>query len=140
VWDRWKEAAMPKTSWIRPVVSIQYQLVTDGRTDGHTTTKRNNKHPVCRTQLIRLCNRSVFSFLRTLTTWHCPHSPAACRCCRASALQHRRSRSPAARVHSSSGFAVVGPCWDRQTDGHRTVTYRSCFAYYAGSADNKLLH
>ena len=23
-------------------------------------------------------NKSVFSYLRTLTTWHCPHSPAAC--------------------------------------------------------------
>ena len=34
-----KEAAMPKTSWIRPVVSIQYQLVTDGRTD----TRRQNE-------------------------------------------------------------------------------------------------
>jgi len=29
---------MPKTSSIRLVVSIQYRLVTDGRTDGHTTT------------------------------------------------------------------------------------------------------
>jgi len=25
---------------------------------------------------------SVFSYLRTLTTWHCPHSPASRRCCR----------------------------------------------------------
>jgi len=24
-----------------------------------------------------LVNRSMFSYLRTLTTWHCPHSPAA---------------------------------------------------------------
>jgi len=29
-------ASMPKTSLIRPVVSIPYQLVTDRRTDGHT--------------------------------------------------------------------------------------------------------
>jgi len=28
VWDRWKEASMPRTSSIRPVVSIQYRLVT----------------------------------------------------------------------------------------------------------------
>ena len=27
VWDRSKKAPMPKTSWIRPVVLIQYQLV-----------------------------------------------------------------------------------------------------------------
>jgi len=36
VWDRWKEASMPKTSSIRLVVPIQYWLVTDGRTDGRT--------------------------------------------------------------------------------------------------------
>jgi len=29
---------MPKTSSIRPVVSIKYRLVTDGQTDGHTMT------------------------------------------------------------------------------------------------------
>jgi len=29
---------MPKTSSIRPVVSIQYRLVTDEHTDGHMTT------------------------------------------------------------------------------------------------------
>jgi len=27
-----------------------------------------------------LVNRSMFSYLRTLTTWHCPHSPSARRC------------------------------------------------------------
>jgi len=36
IWDRWMVASTPKTSLIRPVVSIQYQLVTDRRTDGHT--------------------------------------------------------------------------------------------------------
>jgi len=36
--------------------------------------------------------------------------------------------SPACRAtaaicsSSRSGFAAVGPCWDRQTDGHRTVS------------------
>ena len=29
---------MPKTSSSRPVFSIQYRLVTDGRTDGHAAT------------------------------------------------------------------------------------------------------
>ena len=38
LWDGWKEASMPKTSSIRPVVSTQYRLVTDGQTetDGRT--------------------------------------------------------------------------------------------------------
>jgi len=31
MWDRWKEAFVPKPSLIRPVVSIQDPLVTDGR-------------------------------------------------------------------------------------------------------------
>jgi len=30
------EAVMPKTSFLRLVVSIQYRLVTDGQTDGRT--------------------------------------------------------------------------------------------------------
>jgi len=38
LWDRWKEASVPKTSSIRPVVSIQYRLVTDRETDRHRTT------------------------------------------------------------------------------------------------------
>jgi len=33
VWDRWKEASVPNTSSICAVVSMQYRLVTDGRTD-----------------------------------------------------------------------------------------------------------
>ena len=37
VWDRWKEAPLPRTSSIRPVVSIQNRLVTEGRADRHTT-------------------------------------------------------------------------------------------------------
>jgi len=36
--NRLKEAPVPKTSSIRLVVSIQCRLVTDRRTDGHTTT------------------------------------------------------------------------------------------------------
>ena len=37
-WDKWKGASMPRTSSVRPVVSIQYRLVTEGRTDRHMTT------------------------------------------------------------------------------------------------------
>jgi len=35
-WDGWKEAPMPKTSSIRPIVSISHQ--TYRRTERHTTT------------------------------------------------------------------------------------------------------
>ena len=36
VWDRWKEASMPQNNSIRPVVSVQYRLVTEGQTDRQT--------------------------------------------------------------------------------------------------------
>jgi len=49
--------------------------------------------------------------LRTLTTWHCPHSPTARRCC------SNQSISPARRAHRRSVSY-----WDRQTDGYRTVS------------------
>jgi len=41
VWDREKEAHA-KISWIRPVVSIQYQLVTDGQTDRQTNPQTHD--------------------------------------------------------------------------------------------------
>ena len=34
-------------------------------------------------------NKSVFSFLRQLTTWHCPRSATACHCCSAAAAEHQ---------------------------------------------------
>jgi len=39
VLDRWKEASTPKASSIRPAVSIQYRLVTDGRRTTHDDSK-----------------------------------------------------------------------------------------------------
>ena len=49
-------------------------------------------------------NKSVFNFLRTLTTWHCPHSPAA-RCCWAPGSN--RSISPAGRALSNKPAAAA---------------------------------
>ena len=39
----------------------------------------------------------------------------------------------------SSGFAAVGPWWDRQTDGQADTVplHRPCSAYYAGSANKQ---
>ena len=64
--------------------------------------------------------KSVFSYLRTLTTWHCPHSPAARRCF------SNRSISPARRAHSSKPAAArVCFYWsnniNRQTDRHEAI-------------------
>jgi len=53
---------------------------------------------------MRVTNKSVSGYLRTLTTWHCPQSPAAIHCCSS------RSISPAHRAHSSK------PAADRSTD------------------------
>ena len=38
MWDRWKEASMLKTSSIRSVISIQYRVVTDRKTERYTMT------------------------------------------------------------------------------------------------------
>jgi len=51
-----------------------------------------------------------------------PHSPAARRRCSS------RSISLARRAHSSkpvasSGFAAVGPCWERRTDGRTSYRF-----------------
>jgi len=59
-----------------------------------------------------LKNTSLFSFLRQLTTWHCPHLTAARRCCGMAAAEHQpcsnRSISPARRrAHSSKHAAAV---------------------------------
>jgi len=69
-------------------------------------------------------NKSVFSFLRQLTTWHCPHLLLhvvlqRCCCC---APGSNRSISPVCQAHSSKPAATawVGE-WDRQTDGRLTV-------------------
>jgi len=59
-------------------------------------------------------DKCVFGYLRTLTTWHCPHLLVDISC----------SPSPQQQT-CSSGCAAVGPYWDIQTDGpmdgHSTV-------------------
>ena len=69
-----------------------------------------------------ILNRSVFSFLRTLTTWHCPHSPdigAAPLCVVQACIQSMdiSCRPDPQQQTCSSGFAAVCPCWDRRTQG-----------------------
>jgi len=68
--------------------------------------------------IVELRNKSVFSLLCMLTTWHCPHSPTA-----AAERQpcSSRSMSPARRAHSSKPAAAGLPLWahagtDRRTD------------------------
>ena len=84
-------------------------------------------------------NKSVFNFLRTLTTWHCPHSPAA-RCCWAPGSN--RSISPAGRALSNKPAAaacdgrMMGQT-DRQTGDKWTDArqlHKPCAAYYVVSA------
>ena len=54
----------------------------------------------------------AFSYLRTLTMCHCPHSPAA-----AAAVDRFFCPPGPQQQTCSSGFAAAGICWDRQTDG-----------------------
>ena len=58
---------------------------------------------------------SVFSCLRTLTTWHCPHLPSA----RAPAAAIDRHRLPAGPTAAS--LLQTDRRTEGQTDGHRTV-------------------
>jgi len=74
----------------------------------------------------------VFSYLRTLTTWHCPHSPTERRC--------SSNLLPAGPVHRPA--AAVAEWWDgrteRQTDRQKDARqfHRRCSAYYASSGNN----
>ena len=61
-------------------------------------------------------NKSVISYLRTLTTWHCPHSPANGQ----RSIDISCPRPTAANLQQrvcccSCRFAAVCPCWDRRT-------------------------
>jgi len=83
----------------------------------------------CRLQCNHNFNQSVCSFLRTLTTWHCPHSPAA-----AAAIIALLSTG---RKAANAPHAAAAGEWNRQTDG-RTDTvplHRPCSAQYAGNAN-----
>ena len=58
-------------------------------------------------------NKSVFSYLRALTTWHCPHSLAAAAAADRRPCSNRSISTfpPGLQQQTcSSGFAAVGPC------------------------------
>jgi len=71
-------------------------------------------------------NKSVFSQLRTLTTWHCPHWPAARRYCSSRSISPARglthSNKPAAASLLLWAHAGTDRQTDGRTDGHRTVS------------------
>ena len=74
--------------------------------------QRQSTESKCAVPLV--CNKSAVSFVRTLLTWHCPHSPAACRT--------NRPIFPVLWAHSSISAAAGLLLWahagtDRQTDG-----------------------
>jgi len=58
-------------------------------------------------------NKPVFSYLRTLTTWHCPHSPAA-----AAAIDRYLLPAGPTAANLQQRRAATG--WDRRTDGRPT--------------------
>jgi len=75
---------------------------------------RHKQNDMCVTQKSQ-CDRSVFSYLRMLTTWNCPLSPTA-RCSNRSISRGRRAHSskPAA---AACGERMAHTRVDRQTDG-----------------------
>jgi len=69
-------------------------------------------------------NKSVFSYLRTLTMWHCPHSAATAAAMDRYLLPTRptaANRQPVGMLQSA-----VGPSWNRRMET----------TYYTGSAKN----
>ena len=84
-------------------------------------------------QIVIVVNKSPFSFLRMLTTWYCPHSPAA-----AAAIDRDLLPAVLTAANLQQRVCCCGPMLGQtngQTDGYRTVD-RPCFAYYVGSANN----
>ena len=78
---------------------------------------------------------SVFSYLHTLTTWHCPHSPAA------AAVSNRHLLPTNLQQRGCCCGYVLGHT-DGQTD-RRTDTvpfHRPCSTYIVGSANNAVVH
>ena len=65
-------------------------------------------------------NKSVFSFLRTLTTWHCPRSHAVATERGRAAIDISCPLGPQQQT-CRGGFCCCGPCWDRRTDTYRYI-------------------
>ena len=59
-------------------------------------------------------NKSVFSYLRTLTSWHCPHSPAAVTAPMPG--RYLLTAMPTAG-NLQQGVCCCRPCCDRRMDG-----------------------
>ena len=76
----------------------------------------------------------MFSFLRTLTTWHCPHSHAVATERGRAAIDISCPLGPQQQT-CRGGFCCCGPCWDRRTD--TVPLHRPCSAYYIRPVPNK---
>jgi len=85
-------------------------------------------HERCHNSQYSITSLSVFSFLRRLTTWHCPHLPAAA-AERWPAVQQSIDISCPLQPTAASLQQRVCCCGvmlgqtDRETNGHRTVRY-----------------
>jgi len=78
--------------------------------------------------------KSVFSYLRKLTMWHCPHLPTAAAECQSCS---NWSICPACQAHSSK-TSNSGPM-PGQTDTHTTdivPLHRPCSTHYASNENN----
>jgi len=75
-----------------------------------------SKYRMLKTRVEKQHFAKIKWFLRTLTTWHYPLSPAALLCAVQQSIDISSLPGPQ-QLTCSSGFAAVCPCWDRQTDG-----------------------
>jgi len=117
------------SSW--SLASSSFDVPRDKRSHYHTADRSDC--PGAHTEL----SKPVFGFLCTLTTWHCPHSPAAAPCCcaaRRPPLLIDISCTPGPQQQTRRTLLQRSKAGtDRQTD---TVPFhRPCSAYYAGNAN-----
>jgi len=79
-----------------------------------------------------LLNKSAFSFVHMLTTWHCPHSVYD-----TTAAQHRWYQCflPTGLTAADLQWQHAAATLDKQIDRWMPDRYRPCSAYSAGSAD-----
>jgi len=111
----------------------QWYLCYSDASAGRSKKQFTVSPALCKNIAASAQTKSEFSLLRTLTAWHCPHSPATRRCYWLLAVQQPIDIScpPGLQQQTcSSGFAAVGT--DRRTDREtNTVSlHRPCCTYY----------
>ena len=102
------EGAVQTVLRAAPDVPERNLLHTHTRTHARTHARTHTCRPIS--------NKSLFSYLRTLTTWHCPHWPTARICC-----SNREIATGPRAANLQQRVYCCGTDTGGQTDGRCTV-------------------